>query len=138
MRVPCSILLAICSFRETLYDTIFRLQSKCLIISLSPPNLWGSILLYFSLSLFVAVLFSGCQAPGKTGLTDLFIGTLLPALECLEFVFETLQHCGNNVIRVLHTSGALPAVMCAQVCALPGSGPVAVPPISCVWVQLAL
>lgn len=43
----------------------------------------------FSISLFtfVAVVFSGCQAPGKTGLTDLFIGTLLPALKCIEFVF---------------------------------------------------
>lgn len=128
MRVPRSILLATCSFKEILYHTIFRLQSKCLIISLVLP-ISGDPSFSFSLFTFVAVLFSGCQAPGKTALTDLFIGTLLPALKCIKFVFETLQHCGNNVIPVLHTSVALPAVMCAQVSALPGSEPVAVPPI---------
>lgn len=132
------------------YHTLFYLQSahlrKYFIIqfpgskanaSLFPLVLPISGDSSFSISLFtfVSLLFSGCQAPGKTDLTDLFIGTSLPALKCIEFVFEILQHCGNNVIPVLHTSVALPAVKCAQVPALPGSEPVAVPPILCMWVQ---
>lgn len=135
------------------YHTLFYLQSahlrKYFIIQFSGSKANASLFPLvlpisgdpsFSVSLFtfVAVLFSGCQAPGKTGLTDLFIGTFLPAPKCVEFVFEILRHCGNNVIPVLHTSVALPAVMCARVPALPGSEPVAVPPTSCMWVQLVL
>lgn len=84
-RYHVTFLLVICSFKQTLFYTIFRLQSKCLIISFSLPGPWGS----FSISLFtfVAVLCGGCQAPAKTSLTGLFSGDWLPALKYTKFGF---------------------------------------------------
>lgn len=74
---------------------------------------------------------------GKASQTGLFIGDLLPALKYTKFGFEILQHCGNNFIPVLHTSGLLccdscPGSCSARLCAG------AVLPGLCTRVQLVL
>lgn len=97
------------------HHTILRLQRKSLIISFSLPDPWGS----FSVCVYasVPVLCGRHQAPGRASLTGLFIGDLLPALKYTESGVETVQHCGNNVIPVLHAS----APFCWDLC--PGSCP---------------
>lgn len=133
MKVPCHILLAAAHFskyRTTQFSGSKANASLFPLVFQVPEDLP-----LFPIFTFVAVLCGGCQTPGKTSLTGLFIGDFLPALKYTKFVFEILQHGGNNVIPVLHTSVVLSVVICAQAPALPGSVPVAMLPILCTWVQ---